>query len=58
MWVQEFENGGGHHEGHIHYNTTYLVFTFKCSDKTSYPIFHDPRSAKTMSDHSQKWRWD
>ena len=52
MWVQEFaKNGSGHHEGHIHYNTHISGFYFlKCSDKTSYPIFHDPRSAKTMSD--------
>ena len=52
MWLQEFaKNGGGHHEGHIHYNTHISGFYFlKCSDKTSYPIFHDPRSAKTMSD--------
>ena len=51
MWVQEFaEHGGGHHEGHIHYDNHISGFYFlKCSDKTSYPIFHDPRIAKIMS---------
>jgi uncharacterized protein (TIGR02466 family) len=51
LWVQEFaEQGGGHHEGHIHYDNHISGFYFlKCSDKTSYPIFHDPRTAKLMS---------
>ena len=51
LWVQEFaEQGGGHHEGHIHYDNHISGFYFlKCSDKTSYPIFHDPRTAKIMS---------
>ena len=51
IWVQEFaEQGGGHHEGHIHYDNHISGFYFlKCSDKTSYPIFHDPRTAKLMS---------
>ena len=50
-WVQEFgKNGGGHHEGHRHYNTHLSGFYFlKCSDRTSYPIFHDPRVGKLMS---------
>ena len=45
MWVQEFsKNGGGHHSAHIHWNQHVSGFYFlKCSDKTSYPIFHDPR---------------
>ena len=52
LWVQEFsKNGGGHHEGHVHYNSQLSGFYFlKCSDKTSYPIFHDPRVRKTMCD--------
>jgi uncharacterized protein (TIGR02466 family) len=52
MWVQEFaKKGGGHHEGHIHNNTHISGFYFlKCSEKTSYPIFHDPRYVKTMSE--------
>jgi len=51
LWVQEFaEQGGGHHEGHIHYDNHISGFYFlKCSDKTSYPVFHDPRTAKLMS---------
>ena len=46
FWVQEFsKKGGGHHEGHIHYNNHISGFYFlKCSDKTSYPIFHEPRT--------------
>ena len=44
LWVQEFgEKGGGHHEGHIHYDNHISGFYFlKCSDKTSIPVFHDP----------------
>lgn len=51
LWVQEFgKEGGGHHEGHIHYDNHISGFYFlKCSEKTSYPIFHDPRIAKVMS---------
>jgi len=51
LWVQEFaEKGGGNHEGHIHYDNHISGFYFlKCSDKTSYPIFHDPRLAKVMT---------
>jgi uncharacterized protein (TIGR02466 family) len=51
FWVQEFaKNGGGNHEGHIHYNTHLSGFYFlKCSDRTSFPVFHDPRPAKLMS---------
>jgi len=51
FWVQEFsEKGGGHHEGHIHHDSHVSGFYFlKCSNKTSVPIFHDPRHAKIMS---------
>ena len=51
MWVQEFaKNGGGHHDTHVHYNNHVSGFYFlKCSDKTSYPIFHDPRPGATMT---------
>ena len=47
MWVQEFsKNGGGHHNAHIHWNQHVSGFYFlKCSDKTSVPIFHEPRTA-------------
>ena len=46
MWVQEFsKKGGGYHSAHIHWNQHVSGFYFlKCSDKTSYPIFHDPRT--------------
>jgi uncharacterized protein (TIGR02466 family) len=46
MWVQEFsKNGGGHHSTHIHSNQHVSGFYFlKCSLKTSYPVFYDPRS--------------
>jgi uncharacterized protein (TIGR02466 family) len=51
FWVQEFaKNGGGHHEGHIHYDNHISGFYFlKCSDKTSMPVFHDPRPTKLMT---------
>ena len=51
LWVQEFASkGGGQHSGHIHWNQHVSGFYFlKCSDKTSYPIFHDPRNAARMS---------
>jgi len=50
-WVQEFaKNGGGHHEGHIHYDNHISGFYFlKCSEKTSMPLFHDPRPTKLMT---------
>ena len=56
MWVQEFaKQGGGHHEGHIHYDNHISGFYFlKCSEKTSFPIFHDPRPAKIISDLPMK----
>jgi len=46
LWVQEFaKKGGGHHNAHIHWNQHVSGFYFlKCSDKTSYPIFHEPRT--------------
>ena len=46
MWVQEFsKKGGGHHSSHIHWNQHVSRFYFlKSSDKTSFPIFHDPRT--------------
>jgi len=51
FWAQEFaKNGGGHHEGHIHYDNHISGFYFlKCSNKTSYPIFHDPRLGKIVT---------
>ena len=46
MWVQEFaKKGGGHHSAHVHWNQHVSGFYFlKCSDKTSYPIMHEPRT--------------
>ena len=51
FWVQEFaKNGGGHHDGHVHYDNHISGFYFlKCSEKTSVPIFHDPRPGKMMT---------
>ena len=46
MWVQEFsKKGGGHHSAHVHWNQHVSGFYFlKCSEKTSYPLFHEPRT--------------
>ncbi len=46
FWAQEFaKKGGGHHSAHIHWNQHVSGFYFlKCSDKTSYPVFHEPRT--------------
>ena len=46
MWVQQFsKNGGGHHSAHVHWNQHVSGFYFlKCSDKTSMPVFHEPRT--------------
>jgi uncharacterized protein (TIGR02466 family) len=51
LWVQEFPSlGGGNHSPHIHWNGHISGFYFlKCSDKTSYPIFHDPRPGRMMN---------
>ena len=51
FWVQEFsKRGGGHHDTHIHWDNHLSGFYFlKCSAKTSYPVFHDPRSAAMMT---------
>jgi len=51
MWVQEFsKKGGGYHNTHIHWNQHVSGFYFlKCSEKTSYPVLHDPRSGAMMT---------
>jgi len=56
MWVQEFSRkGGGHHSTHIHHNNHVSGFYFlKCSENTSYPIFHDPRPAALMTKLREK----
>jgi uncharacterized protein (TIGR02466 family) len=50
LWVQQFaEKGGGHHSTHVHFNSHLSGFYFlKASDKTPFPIFHDPRVGKDM----------
>jgi len=56
LWVQEFsKKGGGHHNSHIHPNSHISGFYFlKCSEKTSFPVFHDPRYAKKSLQLIQK----
>ena len=51
MWVQEFaKQGGGHHTLHTHWNGHMSGFYFlKASEKTSMPIFEDPRSGNVMN---------
>ena len=51
MWVQEFaKNGGGHHALHTHWNGHMSGFYFlKASDKTSMPMFEDPRAGNLMN---------
>ena len=46
-WVQEFSfNGAGHHWFHTHSNNHISGFYFlRCSEKTSRPLFQDPRTA-------------
>lgn len=58
MWCQEFANqGGGHHDTHIHWNNHISGFYFlKCSDRTSAPLFHDPRAGKMMTQLPEKDR--
>ena len=62
MLVQEFsKKGGGHHSAHVHWNQHVSGFYFlKCSDKTSYPIFHEPRTgarATKLKMKNQKGLW-
>lgn len=56
LWVQEFsKEGGGNHSTHIHSNNHVSGFYFlKCSNKTSYPVFHDPRPGKLMNQLPEK----
>lgn len=50
LWVQEFpKNGSGYHTPHTHWNGHISGFYFlKSSNKTSRPVFHDPRPGKEM----------
>ncbi len=56
MWVQEFaKNGGGHHTLHTHWNGHISGFYFlKASEKTSRPLFEDPRPGNVMNLLPQK----
>ena len=56
MWVQEFaKKGGGHHTLHTHWNGHISGFYFlKASEKTSRPIFEDPRPGNVMNLLPQK----
>jgi len=51
MWVQEFaKRGGGNHALHTHWNGHISGFYFlKASEKTSLPIFEDPRPGNIMN---------
>jgi len=51
MWVQEFaKDGAGFHSMHTHWNGHMSGFYFlKCSEKTSLPIFADPRPGNVMN---------
>ena len=50
MWIQKFAfEGGGHQDTHVHWDNHISGFYFvDCSDRTSKPIFHDPRPARMM----------
>jgi len=55
LWVQEFPEEGGFHDIHEHGNNHISGFYFlKCNDKTSHPVFHDPRPGKKMTDLAMK----
>ena len=51
FWVQHFaEKAGGNHTPHVHHNNHISGFYFlRCSEKTSMPVFHDPRPGKLMT---------
>jgi len=51
LWVQEFaKQGGGHHTLHTHWNGHISGFYFlKASEKTSLPLFEDPRPGNVMN---------
>tara|TARA_R110000796_G_scaffold60057_1_gene138617 strand:- start:265 stop:927 length:663 start_codon:yes stop_codon:yes gene_type:complete len=51
FWVQEFAKaGGGSHDLHTHWNGHISGFYFlKASERTSFPVFEDPRSGRNMN---------
>jgi len=56
FWVQQFsKSGGGHQDTHIHGNSHMSGFYFlRCSEKTSFVKFHDPRPAKMATQLPEK----
>lgn len=56
FWVQQFsKSGGGHQDTHIHSNSHMSGFYFlRCSNKTSFVKFHDPRTAKMAAQLPEK----
>ena len=50
MWIQKFAyDGGGHQDTHVHWDNHISGFYFvECSERTSKPIFHDPRAGRMM----------
>ena len=56
LWVQEFsKDGGGHHTLHTHWNGHISGFFFlKANEKTSMPVFEDPRPGHVMNLLPQK----
>ena len=59
-WVQEFsKKGGGHHNSHVHWDNHVSAFYYlKCTDRTSLPVFHDPRAGAMMSKLPEKKKED
>jgi uncharacterized protein (TIGR02466 family) len=51
LWVQEFaKKGAGHHSLHTHWNGHISGFYFlKASERTSMPMFDDPRAGNVMN---------
>ena len=56
MWVQEFpKKGAGQHSLHTHWNGHMSGFYFlKASEKTSRPLFEDPRAGNLMNLYLKK----
>ena len=56
LWVQEFsKDGGGHHTLHTHWNGHISgFFLLNASEKTSMPVFEDPRPGHLMNLLPQK----
>ena len=50
MWIQKFAyEGGGHQDTHVHWDNHISGFYFvECADRTSKPVFHDPRAGRMM----------